>query len=106
VDVRVERGSRGLGRRPVEDGDDTCRVVRGAYGGLGLKTIGGRFHGFGPQNPGGGSEEEQTTHGGIEEKLSHEGHGGRRMKITSGWTITLLGYVVRLKISRGKTGIV
>jgi hypothetical protein len=29
----------------------------------------GGFHGFGPQNPGGGSE-EQTTHGDIEELAS------------------------------------
>ena len=42
----------------------------GQFGGLGLKTIGGRFHGFGPQNPGGGSEEEQTARGGIEEIAS------------------------------------
>jgi hypothetical protein len=27
------------------------------FGGLGLKTIGGRVYGFGPQNPGGCSEE-------------------------------------------------
>ena len=40
---------------------------RGQFGGLGLKTIGARFHGFGPQNPSGGSEEEQTARGGIEE---------------------------------------
>ena len=41
-----------------------------AVGGLGLKTIVGRFHGFGPQNPGGGSEEEWTARGGIEEFAS------------------------------------
>jgi hypothetical protein len=48
VDVRVERSSGGLGERPIEDGGDTCRVVRDVYGacysrqfgGLGLKTIG------------------------------------------------------------------
>ena len=42
-------------------------ATHGRFGGLGLKTIGGRFHGYGPQNPGGGSEEERTAHGGIEE---------------------------------------
>ena len=42
-------------------------TTRGRFGGLGLKTIGGQFNGFGPQNPGGGSKEEQTAHGGIEE---------------------------------------
>ena len=41
-----------------------------AGGGLGLKTIGGRFHGFGPQNPGGGSKEEWMARGGIEEFVS------------------------------------
>jgi hypothetical protein len=35
--------------------------------GLKIKTIGGQFHEFGPQNPGRGSKEERTTHGGIEE---------------------------------------
>jgi len=42
-------------------------ATRGRFGGLGLKTIGGRFYGFGPQNPGRGSEEERTVRGGIEE---------------------------------------
>ena len=42
-------------------------ATRGRFGGFGLKTICGRFHGFGPQNPGGGSEEEQMARGGIEE---------------------------------------
>jgi hypothetical protein len=31
-------------------------ATRGRFGGLGLKTIGGRFHEFEPQNPGGGSK--------------------------------------------------
>jgi hypothetical protein len=56
ADVRVERGSGGLGGRLVEDGGDTCRVAGDAYGvcylwrfsDLGLKTIDGRFHGFEP----------------------------------------------------------
>jgi hypothetical protein len=48
------------------------------FGGLGLKTIGGRFRGFRPQNPSGGSEEEQTTRGGIEEFAS------RRSYLTKG----------------------
>jgi hypothetical protein len=70
-------------------------ATRGRFGGLGLKTIGGRFHGFGPQNPSGGSEEERTIRGGIEEFASRrsnpEGRAGHRMKITSGWTITPSG---------------
>jgi hypothetical protein len=37
------------------------------FGGLGLKTIGGRFRGFGSQNPDGGSEKKRTACGGIEE---------------------------------------
>ena len=45
-------------------------ATRGQFGGLGLKTIGGRFHGFGPQNLSGGSEEERTARGGIGEFAS------------------------------------
>jgi hypothetical protein len=66
----------------------TSRVKRLArFGGLGLKTIGGQVYRFVPQNSGGGSEEEQMAHGGIEEfasrRISQEGCGGCRMKITS-----------------------
>jgi hypothetical protein len=46
----------------------------GRFDGLGLKTIDGRFHGFRPQNPDGGSEEEQTTRGGIEEFASRRSY--------------------------------
>ena len=49
-------------------------ATRGRFGGLGLKTIGGRFHGFGPQNPDGGSEEERTARGGIEEFASRQSY--------------------------------
>jgi hypothetical protein len=49
-------------------------ATRGRFGGLGLKTISGRFHGFGPQNPGGGSEEERTARGGIEEFASRRSY--------------------------------
>jgi hypothetical protein len=45
-----------------------------AVGGLGLKTIGGRVYGFGPQNPGGRSEEERTTRGDIEEFASRQSY--------------------------------
>ena len=45
-------------------------ATRGWFGGLGLKTIGGQFHGFRPQNPGGGSEEKWTARGGIKEFAS------------------------------------
>jgi hypothetical protein len=41
---------------------------------LGLKTIDGQFRGFGPQNPDGGSEEERTTRGGIEEFASRQSY--------------------------------
>jgi hypothetical protein len=40
------------------------------FGGLGLKTIGGHFCGFGPQNLGEGFEEERTARGSIEEFVS------------------------------------
>jgi hypothetical protein len=49
-------------------------ITRMRFDGLGLKTIGGRFHGFGPQNPGGGSEEERTTRGSIEEFVSRQSY--------------------------------
>jgi hypothetical protein len=44
------------------------------FGGLGLKTIGGRVYGFRPQNPGGGSKEEHTTLDGIEEFISRRSY--------------------------------
>ena len=49
-------------------------TTRGRFDGLDLKTIGGRFHGFGPQNPGGGFEEERTARGGIEEFASRRSY--------------------------------
>jgi hypothetical protein len=49
-------------------------ATRRRFGGLGLKTIGGRVCGFGPQNPGGGSEEERTARGGIEEFVSRRSY--------------------------------
>jgi hypothetical protein len=48
-------------------------ATRGRFGGLGLKTIGGRFRRFEPQNPGGGSE-EQTACGVIEEFASRRSY--------------------------------
>jgi hypothetical protein len=48
--------------------------TRGRFGGLGLKTISGRFRGFGSQNPSGGSEEEQTACGGIDEFASRRSY--------------------------------
>jgi hypothetical protein len=48
--------------------------TRGRFGGLGLKAIGGRFHGFGPQNLGRGSEEEWMARGGIEEFASRRSY--------------------------------
>ena len=44
-------------------------ATRGRFGGLSLKTIGWMVFGFGPQNPGGGSEEERTARGDIEVAL-------------------------------------
>jgi hypothetical protein len=41
---------------------------------LGLKTIGDRFRGFEPQNPGGGSEEKQTARGDIKEFASRRSY--------------------------------
>ena len=71
-------------------------ATRGCFGGLGLKTIDGGFHKFGPQNSGEGSEEEQTTRGGIEEFASRQSYLIKcavavQMKIISNWTITPSG---------------
>jgi hypothetical protein len=48
-------------------------ATRGRFGGLGLRTIGRTVSGSGPQNPDGGSEEEQggtwrNHRGGVESK--------------------------------------
>jgi hypothetical protein len=79
-----------------------------AFGGLGLKTIGWTGLRVWASKPGRrfrGGTDGTWRHRGVrvEAKLSHEGRGGRWMKITSGWTITPSGYMVRLKISKGKT---
>ena len=52
-----------LAGRPVEDGGDTRRMAGNAYGVRYPRTV----YGFGPQNPGGGSEEGRTARGGIGE---------------------------------------
>jgi hypothetical protein len=49
-------------------------ATRGRFGGLVLKTIDGGFRRFWPQNPGGGSEEERTACGGIEEFASRRSY--------------------------------
>jgi hypothetical protein len=112
-------GLRGLGGRPVEDSGDTCRATGDAYGvrysraGLVVwvskpSVAGLRVWASKPGQRFRGGTDGTWRHRGvhIEAKLSHEGRGGRRMKITSGWTIAPSGQVVRLKISKGKTEIV
>jgi hypothetical protein len=49
-------------------------ATRRRFGGLGPKTIGDWFCRFGPQNSGGGFEEERTTRGGIEEFASRRSY--------------------------------
>jgi hypothetical protein len=49
-------------------------LLAGQFGGLGLKTICAKFHRFGHQKPGGGSEEERMTRGGIEELVSRRSY--------------------------------
>jgi hypothetical protein len=49
-------------------------ATRGWFGGLSLKTTGRMVFGFGPQNPGEGSEEERMTRGGIEEFVSRRSY--------------------------------
>jgi hypothetical protein len=118
VDVQVERGSGGLGERLIKDGGDTSRVAGNAYGICYSRTV----WWFEPQNhqwpvshvwaikPGRRFREgtdDTWRHQGVcvETKLSLEGCGGCRMKITLGWTITPSNYVIQLKIYKGKTGI-
>jgi hypothetical protein len=74
-------------------------ATHGRFGGLGLKTIDGQFLRVWASKLGRrfrGGMDDTWRHRGvhIEVKLSHEGCGGRRMKITSGSTITPSGYVV------------
>ena len=45
-------------------------ATHGRFDGLSLKTTGWTVFGFRPQNPGEGSTEERTAHGGIEEFAS------------------------------------
>jgi hypothetical protein len=54
----------------------TCMeyTTHGQFGGLCLKTIGGQFRGFGPQNPSGGSKEERMARRGIEEFVSRRSY--------------------------------
>jgi hypothetical protein len=49
-------------------------ATRGWFGSLGLKTIGGWFRRFWPQNPGEGFKKERTTRGGIEEFASRRSY--------------------------------
>ena len=44
------------------------------FGGLSHKTISSTVSGFGPQNPGGGSEEERMACGSIEEFTSRRSY--------------------------------
>ena len=58
-------------------------ATHGQFGGLGLKTIGQTGSGFGPQNLGGGSEEEQggtwrNHRGCVEAKQIYEGSMANR----------------------------
>ena len=59
-----------LAGRPVEDGGDTRRMVGDAYGVRYPRTV----YGFGPQNPGGGSEEGRTARDGIGEFASRRSY--------------------------------
>jgi hypothetical protein len=70
MDAQVERGSRRLGAWAAEDGGDMHRVVGDTYGVRYLRKV----WWFGPQNPGGGFEEERTARGGIEEFASRRSY--------------------------------
>ena len=58
-----------LAGRPVEDGGDTRRMAGNAYGVRYPWTV----YGFGPQNPGGGSE-GRMARGGIGEFASRRSY--------------------------------
>ena len=59
-----------LAGRLVEDGGDTRRMAGNAYGVRYPRTV----YGFGPQNPGGGSEEGRTARGDIGEFASRRSY--------------------------------
>jgi hypothetical protein len=81
-DVQVERGSEDLAadrsrmavtrveRRDTRTEYATCERVWW----FGAQNYRWRVYRFGPQNPGGGSEEERTTHGGIGEFASRRSY--------------------------------
>jgi hypothetical protein len=75
-----------------DEGRVWSMLLVSGFGGLDLKTIGGGFTSLGLKTRA-DVPMRNGRHRGIrvEAKLSHEGRGGRRMKITSGWTITPSG---------------
>jgi hypothetical protein len=102
--MQVERGSENLACRPVEDGGDTCRAARDAYGvrysRVGLvvwaskRSVAGlRVWASKPGRRFRGGTDDMWWHRGVrvEAKLLMRRRGGRQMKMTLGWTITPLG---------------
>jgi hypothetical protein len=97
-------GLRGLGGWPVEDDSDTCRAAGDAYGvrysraGLVVwaskpLVAGLRVWASKPGRRFRGGTDGTWRHRGVhvEAKLLMRRRGGRRMKMTPGWTITSLG---------------
>jgi hypothetical protein len=103
-DVQVERGSEdfaaGCSRTAVtrvEQRETRMEyAIRKRVWWFGPQSYWWRVYGFGPQNLGGcfrGGTDGTWRHQGVrvEAKLLMRRRGGRQMKMTPGWTITLLG---------------
>jgi hypothetical protein len=86
TDMRVERFSGRLGGQPVEDGGDTCRVARDAYGVCYLRRV-SRVWTSKPRPMFRGGTDGMWRHQGarVEAKLPYERRCGRRMKTISNW---------------------
>jgi hypothetical protein len=104
ADVRVERGLEDLVCWPVEDGSDTCRAAGDTYGVRYLRAglvvwaskpsvAGLRVWASKPGRRFRGGTDDTWRHRGVhvEGKLLMRRRGGRRIKMTPGWTITPLG---------------
>jgi len=76
-----------LASRSVEDGGDTCRTARDAYGVRYSRRV-SRVSASKPGRRLRGGTDDTWRHRrlSVEAKLPHEWHGGRPMETMSGWT--------------------
>jgi hypothetical protein len=86
------------------------RATRGRFDGLGLKAIGGWFTGLGLKTRAEVPRRNGAARGGITELASRRSKSVQEALLSNrqkkSWTITPSGQVVRLKISKGISGIV